>query len=53
MYIPNDDTQNYPSIAYDWWFKRFDTKRNEPTNQRVPKVVKTTNKKSLSYYFGD
>ena len=31
MYIPNDDAQNFPSIYYNKWLKRFDTQLNEPS----------------------
>ena len=37
-----------PSVAYNWWLKRFNTHLNEPNKQNslnVPKVV--TNKKTL------
>ena len=33
MYIPNDETQNYPPVDYNYWLKRLDTELNEPTNQ--------------------
>ena len=48
MYIPNDNTQNYPFCILQ--LKRLDTKLNETTNQnliKVPKVVEQTNKKKL------
>ena len=52
MYIPNEDTQNYPcSVNNNWWMKCLDTQLNEPTNQnskKVPKVLKPTNKETLS-----
>ncbi len=44
------------SVDKNWWLKSFDTQLNEPTNQKsiiVPKVVKTTNKKTLLKDFGD
>ena len=47
MYIPNDDPQKQT-------YYRF--KLNEATNQdsvKVPKVVKSSNKKTVSYNFGD
>ena len=31
MYMPNDDTQNYPSVDYNYWLKRLD---NEPKFNR-------------------
>ena len=45
MYIPNDDPQNNPFCRL-----QLDTQQNEPSNQnsiKVPKVDKTTNKKTL------
>ena len=33
MYIPNDDTQNNPSVDYNQWLKSFDIQLNELTNQ--------------------
>ena len=53
MYIPIDDTQNYPSVDYNKWLKCLDTQFNKLTNQnliKVPKVVKPRNKKTLSYW---
>ena len=50
IYIPNDDTQNYPFPELNQWLKRLNTQLNKPTNQntlKVPKVVKPTNKKTL------
>ena len=50
MYIPNDDTENYPSVDYNCLLKHLKTQLNEPTNQnsiKVHKVVKPTNKKTL------
>ena len=47
MYIPNDDTPNYPSY-YKKWLKCLDTQLNKPTNQnaiKVPIVGKLGNKK--------
>ena len=47
MYIPNDDTQNYPFYRLQLV---VDTKLNEQTYQnsiKVPKVVVTTNKKTI------
>ena len=29
-----------PSVDYIQWWKRLDTKLNEPTNQKVPKVAR-------------
>ena len=51
MYIPNDYTQNYPFYRLKFLLKRLDTQFNEPKDQnsiKVPKVVKPTNKKTLS-----
>ena len=39
-----------PSVDYNYWLKRLNSQLNEPTNQdliEVPKVVETTNKKTL------
>ena len=33
MYIPNDDTQNYPYVDINYWLKRLNTQLNETTNQ--------------------
>ena len=53
MYNLNNDTQIYTILEdYNQWLKRLDTQLNEPTNQnsrKVPKVVKSTNKKTLYY----
>ena len=51
MYIPNDNYKITPSVDYNYWLKRLDTKLNEPADQNsleVPKVVKPTNKKTPS-----
>ena len=37
MYIPNDYTQNNPSIDYNQWLKRLDTRLNEQTNKNSRK----------------
>ena len=45
MYIPNDETQNYPFCRLKL-LKSLDTQINESTNQsfiKVPKDVETTN----------
>ena len=50
IYIPNDDTPNYPFCSLELGVKILDTKLIEPTNQnpiKIPKVVKPTNKKTL------
>ena len=47
IYIPNDDTQNYPFCRL---LLVVDNQLNETTNQnttKVPKVIKPTNKKTL------
>ena len=45
MYIPSDNTQNYPSVDYNQWLlNRLDIQQNDPPI----KVVKPTNKKTLS-----
>ena len=46
IYIPNNDSQNYPFCR----LKRLDTQRNEPTNQNlveVPNIVEIVRKKEL------
>ena len=50
MYIPNDDTLNYHICRLQLVVKTFRHSINEPTNKnliKVPKVVKSTNKKTL------
>ena len=45
-----------PSLDYNQWLKRLDTKLNKPTPQnsiKVPKVYKAKNKKALLYNFGN
>ena len=47
MYIPNGDTQNYPSADYNKWLKHLCTQLNKPTHQhsiKVPKIVKPKKK---------
>ena len=49
MYIPNDNTQNYPYCILEKVVGMF-KQLNKPTNQnsvKVPKVVKSTNKETL------
>ena len=49
MYIPKDDTQNYP-LYYNYWLKSLVTEPYEPTNLnliKVPKGVKQKNRKSF------
>ena len=43
MHIPNDDTQNYPSVEYNYWLKRLNTQINESANQNSIKVLKVFN----------
>ena len=48
MYIPNDDTQNYPFCKLQLVVETFWP--NKPTNQnplKDPKIVNPTNKKTL------
>ena len=55
MYIPKDDTQNYP-LYYNYWLKSLVTEPYEPTNLnliKVPKGVKQKNRKSFLQKFGD
>ena len=54
IYIPNDDSQNYPVYNSRW--KYLDTLLNETANQNlmiVTKVVETSNWKMLLKYFGN
>ena len=53
IYIHNDDSQNYPFCSVKLVVKMFEL--NKPTNQnseKVPKVVKPSNKKTLLKNFG-
>ena len=50
MYIPNDDTQNYPLFKLQFVVETLDTQLNEITNPnsiKAPKVVKPTYKKNF------
>ena len=50
MYIPNNDTQNYPFCRLQLVVKTFGNTIKEPTNKnskKVPKVIKPTNEKTL------
>ena len=50
LYIPNDETQSYPSCRLQSVNLTLYTQPNELTNQnliKVPKVVKPSNKKTL------
>ena len=33
IHNPYEDTQNYPSVDYNYWLKWLDTQLNEPANQ--------------------
>ena len=49
MYIPNNDSQNYPFYSLQLVVEPFDTQLKEPTNQKskkVSKVVEPTDKKT-------
>ena len=48
MYIPNDDTQNYPFCRLKLVLKHLNTQLIETTNQKVPKVIKSRNKKVIT-----
>ena len=55
LYIPKDNTQNY-TYGLQLVVKTLNTQLYDPTNQnlmKVPKVVKSTNKKTLLSNFGD
>ncbi len=45
MYIPNDDTQNYPSVVESVWTINLMSQLLKI--QCVPKVVESTNNKTL------
>ena len=49
MYIPNNDRQNYHFCMLKVLFKTLRTNQN---SMKIPKVVETTNKKTLLYNFG-
>ena len=58
MHIPNHDHDHKitPSVDYNQWSKLLKTLTDKPTNPnsiKVSKVVMPTNKKTLSYNFGD
>ena len=48
MYIPNDDKQNYPLKLVVKMFEHTTKPNNQSKFTKVPKVVKTMNKKMLS-----
>ena len=55
MYIPNDENQNYFFCRLQLVVETFGTKLNKTNNQnsiKVPKVVKSTNKKLYYKTFG-
>ncbi len=39
----------FPTVDYNYWLKRLDTKLNEPTNQNLTKVTKVVEIRKLSY----
>ena len=50
MYIPNDDTQNYPFYRLKLLVKTFEYSTQLTNQSKItdyPKVVKPTNKKTL------
>ena len=49
MYIPNDDTPNYP-FYYKKWLKCLDTKLNKPTNQNSNKVLNFLSQRIIKPY---
>ena len=53
MYIPNDDTQNYPFFRLKLVVETFGHSLNELTNQNLIKVVDPTDKKMILQNFGD
>ena len=50
MYIPNDETQNYPFCKLELVMKTLNTQPNDPTNQNSLKshCFKPTNKRKRS-----
>ena len=49
MYIPNNDSQNYPFYSLQLVVEMFDLQLKEPTNQKskkVSKVVEPADKKT-------
>ena len=57
MYIPNENTQNYPFCRLQLVVETFgNSTKCEPTNQntlKVPKVFKPMNKMAFLKNFGD
>ena len=56
IHIPNSDTHNFRFFCRLQRLKRLDTQFNNPTIPnliKVPKVIKSTNKKMLLLNFGD
>ncbi len=56
MYIPNDDTKNYPFCGLNLVVKTFEhstSRINQSKFTKVPKVVMPTNKKMLLVNFKD
>ena len=57
IYIPNnDESLNYTVCRFKLVVETFDTQLHELINQNsmeVPKVVKSTNRKTLLYNYGD
>ena len=56
IYIPNDDTQNYPFCRLKFVVETFEHSikiTNQSNFTKVPKVFKPTNKKTLLYDFED
>ena len=56
MYMPIDNTQDYPYFTLQLVVERLDTQLNQQTNQnsiKVLKIVKPTNEKTLLYTFWD
>ena len=50
IYIPNDDTQNYPFYRLQLMVEKLDTQLNELTNQnslKVPNEIDRTSKKMI------
>ena len=52
MYIPNNDTQNYPSVDNNYWLKgALDTQLNKPTNQNSIKFPRLLSQRITKRYY--
>ena len=51
MYIPNDDTQNYPFFRLKIVVESSDTELDEPTNQNSIKISKFLSQRIRKRYY--